>query len=85
MAVVYMDECRWDDVSDGMIFHFIDPDDNVLAEVALMDSQSNLWKFQVNLPPRNQVDGINPAAIVATQASARRIVETILLSTIVTR
>jgi len=85
MAVVYMDECRWDDVSDGMIFQFIDPDDNVLAEVALMDSQANLWKFQVNLPSRNQVDGINPAAIVATQVSARRIAETILLSTIVTR
>jgi len=85
MAVVYIDECRWLDVSDGMVFHFTDPDNNVLAEVALMDSQSNMWKFQVNLPPRHQVDGASPAAIVATQPTARKIAEMILISTIATR
>jgi hypothetical protein len=85
MAVVYMSECRWEDVSDGMVFHFIESDGTVLAEVALMDSESNLWKFQVNLPPRNLVDGLVPAAIVATQPAARRIAEAILLATIATR
>ena len=85
MGVVYFDDCRWQDVSDGMVFQFIDSDDSVLAEVALMDSQANLWKFQVNLPPRYLTDGAAPTAIVATQASARRIAESILLATIATR
>jgi hypothetical protein len=85
MAVVYMSECRWEDISDGMVFQFVESDGNVLAEVALMDSESNLWKFQVNLPERNRVDGVAPAAIVATQPAARKIAEAILLATIATR
>jgi len=64
---------------------FVDSDGVTLAEVALKDSDGQLWKVEVMLPDRNKVNGINPAAIVATQASARRIAEFILLSTIVTR
>lgn len=83
--VRYFNECKWVDVSDGMIYHFMDSDGTVLAEVALKDSDGQLWKVEVMLPDRNKVNGINPAAIVATQASARRIAEYLLLSTIVTR
>ena len=85
MAVVYMSDCRWEDVSDGMVFNFVESDGTVLGEIALMDSESNLWKFHVNLPERNRVDGIAPTAIVATQPAARRIVESILLATVATR
>jgi hypothetical protein len=83
--VRYFDECKWVDVSDGMIYQFQDSDGNVLAQIALMNSDGQLWKFEVMLPERNKVNNVNPAAIVSTQASARRIAETLLLSTIVTR
>ena len=85
MAVVYMSDCTWQDVSDGLVYQFTESDGTVLAEVALMDSESNLWKFQVNLPERNRVQGLVPAAIVATQPAARRIAEAILLATVATR
>ncbi|HEY8750437.1 MAG TPA: hypothetical protein VIM11_20805 [Tepidisphaeraceae bacterium] len=83
--VRYFDECKWADVGDGMIFQFVDGEGNIFSEIALMNSDGQLWKFEVMLPERNQVNGTNPAAIVSTQAAARRIAETILLSTIVTR
>jgi hypothetical protein len=83
--VRYFDECKWVDVGDGMIYQFQDSDGNVLAQIALMNSDGQLWKFEVMLPERNKVNNVNPAAIVSTQASARRIAETLLLSTIVTR
>jgi hypothetical protein len=83
--VRYFNECKWVDVGDGLIYQFQDSDAVTLAEVALKNSDSQLWKVEVMLPDRNKVNGINPAAIVATQASARRIAEYILLSTIVTR
>jgi hypothetical protein len=83
--VRFFNECKWTDVGDGMIFQFQDSDGGVLAQIALMNSDGQLWKFEVMLPPRYTVNNTNPAAIVATQSAARRIAETLLLSTIVTR
>jgi hypothetical protein len=83
--VRYFNECSWVDVNDGMMFQFADSDGEVLSEIVLMNSDGQLWKFEVMLPDRYKVNGTNPAAIVATQSAARRIAETILLCTIVTR
>jgi len=83
--VRYFNECKWVDVNDGMMFQFVDSEGDVIAEIALMNSDGQLWKFEVMLPDRYKVNGINPAAIVATQSAARRIAETLLLCTIVTR
>ncbi len=83
--VRYFNECKWVDVNDGMMFQFTDSDGDVLAEIALMNSDGQLWKFEVKLPERYKVDGVNPAAIVSTQSAARRIAEMLLLSTVVTR
>jgi hypothetical protein len=85
MQVRYFNECQWADVSDGLIYQFIDADGETLAEVALKDSDGQLWKFEVMLPDRYKLDNVNPGGIVASQASARRIAELILLSTIVNR
>jgi len=83
--VRYFNECKWIDVSDGLMFQFTDSDGDVLARITLMNSDGQLWKFEVMLSDRYKVNGTNPAAIVTTQSSARRIAEMILLSTIVTR
>ena len=83
--VRFFSDCKWVDVNDGMMFQFTDSDGNVLAEITLMNSDGQLWKFEVILPDRYKVDDINPAAIVSTQSAARKIAETLLLSTIVTR
>ena len=85
MQVRYFNECQWVDVGDGLIFQFIDHEGETLAEVALVDSDGQLWKFEVVLPDRYKVNGTNPAGIVASQTSARKIAEFILLSTIVNR
>lgn len=85
MEVLYYDECKWQDMGEGLIFHFVDIDGNCLAEIALKDSESQLWKFEVMLPDRHRVNEINPAGLVFAQTGARRVVEMILLNTIVTR
>ncbi|HSZ56878.1 MAG TPA: hypothetical protein VK797_14515 [Tepidisphaeraceae bacterium] len=85
MAVYYFDECKWVDVGYETIYQFIDSEGETLAEVALKDSDGQLWKFEVMLPERYRLNGVNPGGIVATQTAARRISELILLSTIVTR
>jgi len=83
--VRYFNECKWTDVGDGLMFQFTDSDGDALAQITLMNSDGQLWKFEVMLPDRYKANGVNPAAIVTTQSSARRIAEMILLSTIVTR
>ena len=85
MQVLYFDECKWQDVGDGLIFHYTDPEGECLAEIALKDSDSQLWKFEVMLPDRYRLNETNPAGLVFGQTGARRVVETILLNTIVTR
>lgn len=85
MQVRYFDECSWRDVSDGLIFHFVDAEGETLAEIGLKDGESKLWKFQVMLPDRYKVDGGSLAGLVYSQTNARKIAELILLSTIVTR
>ena len=85
MQVRYYNECQWLDVGEGLIFQFVDADGETLAEVALKDSDGQLWKFEVMVPDRYKLDNVNPGGIVASQASARRIAESILLATIVNR
>ena len=85
MQVRYYDQCRWVDVADGLIFHFVDDEGEPIAEVGLKDSESQLWRFEVMLPERYRWNSTNPAGLVCTQPAARRIAEMILLNTIVTR
>lgn len=85
MQVRYYDECKWQDVGDGLIHQFVDADGQPLAEVALKDADSKLWKWRVMLPARYRADGTTPGGIVVTDAAARKVCELVLLSTIVTR
>lgn len=85
MEVLYYDECKWQDVGDGLIYHFVDADGDCLAEIALKDPDAQLWKFEVMLPDRHRVNNVNPAGLVFAQTGARRVVEIILLNSIVTR
>lgn len=85
MAVYYFDECSWVDVGYETIYQYIDAEGQTLAEVALKDSDAQLWKFEVMVPERYQLNGVKPGGVVATQTAARKICELILLSTIVTR
>ena len=85
MQVWYFNECKWVDVGYETIYQFVDPDGETLAEVALKDSDAKLWKFEVMLPERYRLNGVNPGGIVATQAAARKVAELILMSTIMTR
>ena len=85
MQVIYFDECKWADVGEGLIYHYLDSDGKTLAEIALRDADAKLWKFEVMVPEKYQLDGHNPGGLVYSQVSARRVAETILLSTIVTK
>jgi len=85
MQVRYYDECKWQDVGDGLIYQFVDADGKPLAEIALKDADAHLWKWQVMLPSRYRLDASVSGGIVVTDASARKVCELILLCTIVTR
>jgi hypothetical protein len=85
MAVHYFDECQWVDVGYETIYQFIDSEGEALAEVALKDSDAQLWKFEVMVPERYRLNSVNPGGVVATQTAARKICELILVSTIVNR
>jgi len=85
MQVTYYDECKWVDVGEGLNFDFVNADGTALAKVALRDGNSKLWSFEVFLPQRFQINGTHPAGIVYSQAAARRVAETILLNSIVTK
>lgn len=81
----YFDECKWHDAGDGMLFEFVDHDREKLAEISLFDFDSKLWKFEVLLPEKFQLEGRNPSGLVYSAAAAKRVAETILLNTIVVR
>ena len=83
--VRYFDECKWQDAGDGFLFQFIDGGGETLAEISLVDFDAKLWKFEVLLPEKFQVDGRNPTGNILSSAAAKRVVETILLNTIVLR
>lgn len=85
MQVRYYDECRWEDVGDGLIYHFVDSEGEPLAEIALKDKDAKLWKWVVMLPERYRLDGQVPGGIVVTDAAARKVAEIVLLSTIINR
>ena len=85
MQVVYYSDCKWEDVGEGLIFHFVDSDGTQLAEVALLDADAKFWKYSVTLPPRFHYNGAAPAGIVLTQTAAKKVAELILLNTIVSR
>lgn len=85
MQVRYYDECKWVDTGDGFAFDFVDSDGQVLAHIALRESDSKLWLFQLNLPERFRLEGSNVGGVVFSQVGARKVVEAILLNTIVTK
>ena len=85
MQVRYYDECKWQDVGDGLIHQFVDADGQPLAEIALKDGDGKLWKWRVMLPSRYRAEGTTPGGIAVTDAAARKVCEIVLLSTIVTR
>ena len=85
MQVRYFDECKWVDTGDGFSYDFVDGDGHVLAHIALRDGDSKLWLFKVKLPERFRLEGCKVGGVVFSQVGARRVVETILLNTIVTK
>lgn len=85
MHVRYFDECKWNDSVDGLIFEFVDEAGEKLAEVALRDADAKLWKFEVFVPEKYQIDGSHPVGVVYTCAAAKRVAEVILLNTIVVK
>ncbi|HEY2586919.1 MAG TPA: hypothetical protein VGI81_14330 [Tepidisphaeraceae bacterium] len=85
MKVRYFDECKWVDTGEGLAFEFQDPDGETLARIALRDGEAKLWTFEVMLPPRHQLEECRVGGVVFSQIGARRVAETILLHTIVTR
>jgi hypothetical protein len=85
MNVRYFDECKWVDTGDGFSFEFHDAEGQALAHIALRDGEAKLWIFEVRLPPRFQLEECRLGGVVFSQTGARRVVETILLNTIVTK
>lgn len=85
MKVRYFDECKWEDTGDGLSFEFHDVDGETLARIGLRDGDAKLWMFEVMLPPRYQLEECRVGGVVFSQVGARRVAETILLNTIVTR
>jgi hypothetical protein len=83
--VTYYDECKWQDTADGLAVEYIDSAGTRLAEVSLHNLDAKLWKFEVLVPDRYRLDGAAPAGLVFSAAAAKKVAETILLSTIVVR
>lgn len=85
MQVRYHDECKWVDTGDGISYDYVDVDGQVLAQIALRDGDAKLWLFQLKLPERFQLENCQVGGVVFSQAGAKKVVETILLNTIVTK
>lgn len=85
MQVKYYDECKWVDTGEGFSYDYIDGDGNVLAHVALRDGDAKLWLFRIMLPGRYELEGCQVGGVVFGQLGAKKVAETILLNTIVTR
>ncbi|MDB5291414.1 MAG: hypothetical protein JWL69_2655 [Phycisphaerales bacterium] len=83
--ITYYDECKWREIDDGLSFEFVDGAGQRLAEVSLRDHDAKLWKFEVFVPARYQLDGATPTGVVFTAAAAKKVAEMILLGTIVVR
>lgn len=81
----FIDEFQWHTVGGGSAYEFVDDKDNKVAEVTLADFESKLWKFEVIVPEKYQVDGNNPVGIVYSAAAAKKVAETILVHTILQR
>jgi hypothetical protein len=85
MQVRYYDECKWVDTGEGLSYDYVDADGQILAQVALRNGDSKLWLFQVMLPERFRLEGHRVGGVVFSQLGAKKVVETILLNTIVTK
>jgi hypothetical protein len=85
MQVTYHDECKWVDTGDGLSYDYVDADGAVLAQVALRDGDAKLWLFQIMLPERYKLEGCEVGGVVFGQFGAKKVAETILLNTIVTK
>lgn len=85
MQVLYYDECKWVDTGEGISYDYVDSEGQVLAQIALRNGDAKLWLFQVPLPERFQLEGCQLGGVVFSQAGAKKVVETILLNTIVTK
>jgi hypothetical protein len=85
MQVKYHDECKWVDTGEGFSYDYVDADGNVLAQVALRDGDAKLWIFRIMVPERYQLEGCRVGGVVFGQMGAKKVAETILLNTIVTK
>lgn len=85
MQVLYYDECKWVDSGDGFAYDYVDADGQTLAHVALRNGDSKLWLFRLMLPERFKLEGCQLGGVVFSQLGAKKVVETILLNTIVTK
>ena len=85
MKIRYFDEYKWADEADGTIWLFRDDSDEHVAEVALHDPDTKMWRFTVHVPERYCFNGAPPAGLVHSAAAAKKVCELILSYTILTR
>ena len=85
MNVRYFDEFKWAEDFGGSLWLFADAAGEQLAEVALHDAESKMWRFTVNVPDRYRLDGVQPAGLVHSAAAAKKVCELVLSYTVLTR
>ena len=85
MQVRYFDEYKWTGEGDGTIWLFRDDSGEHVAEVALYDVDSKMWRFTVLVPERYCLNGNPPGGLVHSAAAAKKVCELVLSYTILTR
>ena len=85
MQVRYFDEFKW--VEDPVTLEWLFRDDSgeSVAEVALHNAESKMWRFVVSVPERYRLDGAMPGGLVHSAAAAKKVCELVLSYTILTR
>ena len=85
MNVRFFDDFKWAEDLDGALWLFRDESGEHVAEVALHNVDSKMWRFTVNVPDRYRMNGVEPAGVVHSAAAAKKVCELILSYTILTR
>ena len=85
MHVRYFDEFKWAEDPITLAWVFRDDSGESVAEVALHNAESKMWRFVVNVPERYCFNGAQPAGLVHSAAAAKKVCELILSYTILTR
>ena len=81
----FFDEFKWVEDFGGSLWLFRDEAGEHVAEVALQDPDSKMWRFVVHVPERYCFNGAIPGGLVHSAAAAKKVCELILSYTILTR